>query len=250
VNVDIHQLLEEAADDTDRPMGFTPEDLTRRAERSTRLRCAAGIASVAVVVAAVVGVASAWPTHQGRSPVAGTPTATQTIDVKTGRILWPAPPVSSLTDDHIRERCAQVDRGPAGWDKTGPIGNTWNVVLKTGIGVRFYAVLLSPDGTVGIGCEEEGGGGHVSALRHDLQNHSGTEQLPLWTASSRGPANLATVTAETPDGKYLRSALVGREGFFTFGAGGFDPSAPASMVRGYDVGGRLVMERRLPLPSS
>ncbi|GAA3115038.1 hypothetical protein JOF29_003795 [Kribbella aluminosa] len=58
------------------------------------------------------------------------------------------------------------------------------------------------------------------------------------------------MVADTADGKYLRLGLVGRDGFFTFGSAGIDPAAPAAVVRGYDVEGRLVMQRRLVLPAS
>lgn len=248
MTTELEHRLAEAADDTDRPLGLSVDDIVRRGRLSVRRRRIAAIASAGIATAAVIGAVSGWPTHEaGPAPVAGTPTHTTTIDIKTGKIISPAPPVSSLTDDDIRQRCARADEKPATWDKAGPIDNNWIVAVKTGTGERFYAVLLSPDRSVGAGCEQEGGGFVSGIMRHDLANRSGTESLPLWTNESRGPANLAAVTAEAPDGKYLRTGLVGRDGFFTFGQGGYNSATPLSVVRGYDAAGKLVMERRLPL---
>ncbi|MFF0342974.1 hypothetical protein [Kribbella sp. NPDC004875] len=249
MTTDLERRLAEAADDTDRPLHLSVDDLVHRGRRSVRRRRIAAIASATGAAVAVVATVNAWPTHQADpAPVAGTPTSTVTIDVKTGKELQPAPPVSPLTDDAIRERCATADHSVASWDKSGPIDSAWDVVLKTGVGERFYAVLLSPDHSVAAGCEQEGGG-HVSAARHYMENQRGNETLPRWTDSSRGPASLVTVVADTPDGK-VRAGLVGREGFFAFGRQGYDPSAPKSLVRGYDAAGRQVLERRLVLPAS
>ncbi|MFD7155404.1 hypothetical protein ACFV9C_12435 [Kribbella sp. NPDC059898] len=247
---DIEHLLAAAADDSDQPLTTDVGELVERGRRSVRRRRVAVLASTAVVVAAAVGAVSAWPSQRADpAPAARTPGSVVTIDVASGRIIQPAPPVSPLTDDDILLRCARVDILAAAWDKAGPIDTTWRVALKTGQDERFYAVLLSPDRTVGAGCEQEGGG-HVSLMRHDLENRGGTEPLPLWTNQGRGPADLARVVADTPDGKYLRLGLVGRDGFFTFGQGGFAPDAPTASVRGYDDGGRLVLQRRLVLPAS
>ncbi|MFF0267811.1 hypothetical protein [Kribbella sp. NPDC004536] len=249
MTIDIERLLATAADDSDQPLTTHVGDLVQRGRRSVRRRRVATLATTAVAVAAAAGAVTAWPVHRADpAPAARTPGSVQTIDATTGRIIQPAPPVSPLTDDDILQRCARVDQPPASWDKAGPIDITWSVPLKTGQGERFYAVLLSPDRTVGIGCEQEGGG-HVSLMRHDLDNRNGTEPLPLWTNQGRGPADLARVVADTPDGKYLRLGLVGRDGFFAFGRGGFDTTAPAASVRGYDDAGRLVLQRQLRLPA-
>lgn len=251
MTTELEHRLAEAADDTDRPLHLSVDDIVRRGRVSVRRRRIATIASAGVATAAVIGAVSAWPAHEaGPAAVAGTPTHTTTIDVKTGKVIQAAPPVSSLSDDDIRQRCARADKAPAAWDKTGPIDNNWSVALKTGVGERFFAVLLSPDRSVGVGCEQEGGGFVSGIMRHDLANRSGTEWLPLWTSEFRGPANLAHVTAETPGGKYLRTGLVGRDGFFAFGRNGYNGDTPTSLVRGYDAAGRLVMERRMPLPTS
>ncbi|MGW7687203.1 hypothetical protein ACWGID_41060 [Kribbella sp. NPDC054772] len=249
MTTDLERRLAEAADDTDRPLHLSVDDIVRRGRTSVRRRRVAAIASAAVAVVAVAGAVNAWPIHQADpAPVAGTPTSTVTIDVKTGKVLQPAPPISPLSDDAIRQRCATADHTPASWDKSGPIDGAWDVVLKTGVGERFYAVLLSADHSVAAGCEQEGGG-HVSAARQDLVNRHGDDLLPRWTDSSRGPTSLVTVVADTPDGR-VRAGLVGREGFFAFGRQGYDPSAPKSLVRGYDAAGRQVLERRLVLPAS
>jgi hypothetical protein len=250
MSTDIERLLAAAADDSDQPVGTDVGDLVQRGRRSVRRRRLVSLASTAVVVAAAAGALNAWPDHRADpAPAARTPGVVVTMDVDSGRIIQSAPPVSPLTDDDILQRCARVDQPPAAWDTAGPIDTTWRVALKTGPDERFYAVLLSPDRTVGVGCEQEGNG-RVSLMRHDLENRSGAEPLPLWTNQSRGPANLARVVADTPDGKYLRLGLVGRDGFFSFGQGGFDPTAPTASVRGYDVTGRLVLQRRLVLPTN
>jgi hypothetical protein len=254
VSTDIERLLAAAADDTDQPLHTDLDHLLTRGRRSVRNRRIATVSTIALTTAVIIGGITAWPDLQASPEPAGpTPTKTITIDTRSGKIMQPRPPVSPLAAATIIQRCTPLDgewlesmpeRGASPLDKAGPIDGTWKVALKMGTGDKFFAVLLSPDRTVAATCTLFGSSMYSSESSYARTPLAGTFNGRRPADQFQGPATLHRVFADGP-GNTLREALVGSDGFFSFGLAQSGPGLTRVQARGYDADGKLVMERDL-----
>lgn len=263
---DIDELLAAAADDTDRPLRYSVDDIVQRGRHSVRRRRIASVSTAVLTTAAIVSGAAAWSANRSESvgPV-GTPTGqTITIDVKTGRVIddetgktvVPPPPVSPVSDAEILERCKQYDleqvqflkeRHANVYDKAGPINAQWKVVLKAGERNMLDAVFLSPDRSIASTCTMDKPkyirtNGRISTT--EVMPRDESDQPQAISNGIRVPAGVTRVLVDQAGEISPREALMGADGFFTVG----HPVAAeepwrTTRIRGYDATGKKVFEQ-------
>jgi hypothetical protein len=157
MTADIKDLLATAADDTDRPLHQSVDDIVRRGRRGQNLQRTGVVAASALTAGAVIAAVTIWAgggaqQDDGIQP-AGNPTSTVTVDVRAGKTVQPPP--SNLTDAQIIARCrpqdeefrAVTDNGRnSRWGGGADPLDHWKVVLTQGENSWFRAILRSPDG--------------------------------------------------------------------------------------------------------
>ncbi|MFC5268279.1 hypothetical protein ACFPJ1_39750 [Kribbella qitaiheensis] len=194
---EIKDLLAGAADDTDRPLHHSIDDVVRRGRRSLRLRRAGVVAAGAITAGAVVAGVTTW---SDGNPVNGVQPASPPA---IGELLPLQPPPSSLTDAQIIKRCEPQDKQ---WQRgsrkagggTGSITG-WKVAVSQAKGAWFRAILLSPDRKSWAFCQHNAGTGAPgdNYLREDLKWQQAFE---VWTdrdgAEGTVPKNVAAVDFE------------------------------------------------------
>lgn len=240
---DLEDLLAAAADDTDRPVRHTVDDIVRRGRRSVRRSRIAIVSTAAVTTVAVIGGLTAWSNtlNQSDGP-AGTPkNQTITVDAKTGRVVdnetgktaQAPPPVSPLTDAEVLKRCKQYDkenvefnqeRGANTYDKAGVIDARWAVVVKSGDRNHLAALFLAPDKSIVSTCTMTGPErpkaiGRYSTTQAFWVGKTSHDQRPQAVQGNvRVPVDGATHVLVNLAGEAApRLALVGPEGFYTLG---------------------------------
>ncbi|GAA2803346.1 hypothetical protein [Kribbella solani] len=267
---DIERLLAAAADDTDRPLNTSADEIVVRARRSARGTRIAAISTSVLTAAVIIGGAAAWSANRtdGEAPVAGTPSRTVTIDVKTGWLIdaetgkpiAPAPPVSRVSDSAIIERCAGYDKQPRygpkpSWDKAGPVTAQWKVAVKTSSGTAIGAVLVSPDRTVVAVCNATDGKYPSWSFGRRQLSRAPADGLVFEAGRADGlrvPDNVTKVLVEVPGENVLREALLGSDGIYTIGVVPNRPGPKPSIaiqkprIRAYDANGRKVLDRVIP----
>jgi hypothetical protein len=157
MTADIRDLLADAADDTDRPLHHSVDEIVRRGRRGQNLQRTGVVAASALTAGAVIAAVTVWtgagaPKNDGIQPV-GSPTSTITVDVRTGKAVQP--PASNLTDAQIIARCrphdeefrTATDSGrKSRWGGGSDPLDHWKVVITQGENAWFRAMLRSPDG--------------------------------------------------------------------------------------------------------
>jgi hypothetical protein len=272
----IEDLLAAAADDTDRPLRYTVDDIVVRGRRSARKHRIATIATATLTTAVIVGGAALWsasrpesagPAGGGNSPspskAARTgavlsdtkPVITLTVDPETGKKIAPPTPVSPLTDDQVRERCRgwehEVETNPAygtpGEHVGGPITNEWTVALKTGTGDVLTAAILSPDKTFVVTChmtKPTPKGGESDYGRDKAKDGKFADGLD-W---AQLPPGVSQVVVDLPKQGPTHALLSG--GFYTWGVTGGNDDVQDVRVRGYDANGKLVFDEKKQIDAS
>jgi hypothetical protein len=255
---DLQKLLDVAADDTDRPLRHSVDDIVRRGRRSVRNRRIATAAGVALTTTAIVGGFVAWSTGAPReAEPAGRAdaVATATIDVVTGKPLAPVPPVSPMSDSAIIERCMVYDKmptwNPQPWNVPGTLTTKWHVAVKSGGPQTLSAVLVSPDRTVGATCnlddaDPNGPSGSYGRFQIKPANREGVVFRSGYGDGLRVPRSVTKVLVDVPDEDRVRQALVGTDGFYTLGAPISRRGGKATRIRGYDANGRKVLDQQIP----
>ncbi|MEU4191492.1 hypothetical protein AB0E69_06320 [Kribbella sp. NPDC026611] len=242
MNVDIHRLLEETADDTDRPMGFSPEDLTRRGERSTWYR-RAGVVTAAVVgtTAVVAAVAALLPSPAAEVQPAGTSEQKFTLDPQTGKTIQPGPAQSPVSDDQIIARCLPLDDWFRNANHLQDSIQGWTVLLKQGSGAEFDALLVPPDHKQVAHCApgRTGPGGRPFYSRRAVR--PAPDDLALWMTGGV-PATARLIVMETPDGKVSEVPM--KDGFWLRPDSATVPAG--TLFRVYDGNGKVLLDFRQP----
>lgn len=242
MNADIQRLLEETADDTDHPMGFTPDDLTRLGERNARRRRAGVVAAALLGAAAVVtAVTMMQPSPASQVPPAGVPGQKVTVDPKTGRIIQPGPPQSPLSDEQIIARCLPLDDWFRNANHLRGSIQGWTVLLKQGSGAGFDAILISADHKQRARCspDRKDPGGRPMYSRGPVT--PAADDMTLWM-TGRVPAAARLVVMETSDGKV--SEIPTKEGFYLLPARAM--TAEEKLFRVYDEQGNVLLDLRRP----
>ena len=183
-----------------------------------------------------------------------TPQVVLTKDPHSGKALAPAPPVSPLSDDQIRDRCRlwehEIATNPAYGGQgpqdprakaAGPITSSWDVALKTGTGDKFTAVLISPDQRVAVWChmtKPTAKGGESDYTRHAV-DADGKVADNLGFAMV--PAGVAQMVIDLPTGP---TRVLMANGFYTWGLTGGNSDIKTVQVRGYDAQGKQVYDAK------
>ncbi len=265
MSTDLERLLAAAADDSDQPLHTDVGDVLVRARRSVRKSRIAAASTAIVTTAAILGGVAAWSATRSESAgPAGTPkNQTITIDAKTGRIVdnetgktvTPAPPVSPLSDAEVLRRCRPYD--PAyrhqaqthkTMDKAGPVDARWKIVVKSGDQSVLNALFLSPDQSVVSTCimnspEKPASVGRT--MTADVSSRSRTQQpLTVHDGLLLPVTGVTRVLVDLAGESSPREALVGTDGFVTFGhPGKNDKLITLTRIRGYDAGGTRVYDQ-------
>ncbi|GAA1132670.1 hypothetical protein GCM10009630_33350 [Kribbella jejuensis] len=178
-----------------------------------------------------------------------TPDAVMTKDPLTGKALVPAPPVSPLTDDQVRTRCAEVDAIYFGKghqpdpviDAAGPVDKNWAVALKTGTGNKLTAVLISPDRRVYAWCHMLGvtAKGAYDYTRGAVQaDGKFAETFDFGMV----PDGVAQLVVDLPKQGPTRALI--SNGFYIWGLTGGNSDIQKVRVRGYDAHGKQIYDIR------
>jgi hypothetical protein len=185
------------------------------------------------------------------------PVVVLTTDPATGKRLAPAPPVSPLTDDQIRDRCRlwedEIATNPAygGQGKqeqdqrekdAGPITSSWSVALKTGTGDKLTAVLVSPDQRVAVWChmtKPTPKGGESDYTRRAV-NADGKFADNFEFAMV--PEGVAQIVVDLPKTGPTRALI--SNGYYIWGLTGGNSDIKEVRVRGYDAQGKQVYDEK------
>ncbi|MGY4765934.1 hypothetical protein ACXC9Q_03340 [Kribbella sp. CWNU-51] len=186
-----------------------------------------------------------------------TPQVVLTKDPRSGKALAPAPPVSPLSDDQIRDRCRlweqEIATNPAYGGQgpqdprekaAGPITSSWDVALKTGTGDKFTAVLISADQRVAVWChmtKPTTKGGESDYTRHAV-DADGKVADNLGFAMV--PAGVAQMIIDLPAGP---TRVLMANGFYTWGPTGGNSDIKTVQVGGYDAQGKQVYDTKKPV---
>ncbi|NUR95246.1 MAG: hypothetical protein HOV67_08310, partial [Kribbellaceae bacterium] len=178
-----------------------------------------------------------------------TPDAVLTKDPLTGDQLVPAPPVSSLTDDQVRTRCAQVDAiyfsGSHQPDPVivaaGPVNKNWTVALKTGTGNKLTAVLISPDKRVYAWCHmlTPSAKGAYDYTRGAVQ---ASGKFAETFEFGMVPDGVAQLVVDLPKQGPTRALIT--NGFYIWGLTGGNSDIQNVRVRGYNAHGKQIYDAR------
>lgn len=270
----IEDLLAAAADDTDRPLRHSVDDIVVRGRRSARNHRIATVATATLTTAAIVGGVAVWsatrpdsagPAGTDKSPSTSAkagavlsdtkPLITLTVDPETGKKIKPATPVSPLTDDQVRERCRiwekEIETNPAygtpGEYVGGPISADWTVALKTGTGDVLTAAILSPDKSYVVTChmtKPTPKGGESDYGRNKAKDGTFADGLD-WGVL---PPGVSQVIVDLPKVGPTHALLSG--GFYIWGVTGGNDDLQTVRVRGYDAKGKLVFDKKQQIDAS
>ncbi|TDD14057.1 hypothetical protein E1218_33635 [Kribbella turkmenica] len=184
-----------------------------------------------------------------------TPQVVLTEDPATGKPLRPVPPVSPVGDDSIRTRCKTPDDayfssgGPMpGQDArtydAGRITPDWKVVLKTGTGIDFTALLVSAGDNVVAWCHMYGQADHYDYGRSAVP---ATGKFGVGLEWGQVPDGVAQIVVDLPSGPVR--ALISN-GFFLWGLTGGNSDVKNVRVRGFDAQGKQVYDARHDVDAS
>ncbi|MFI7065447.1 hypothetical protein ACIBL3_30930 [Kribbella sp. NPDC050124] len=183
-----------------------------------------------------------------------TPEIVLTEDPATGKRLQPAPPVSPVSDDSIRTRCKKPDdaylKGGAlpGQDSrtydAGKITPEWKVALKTGTGIDFTALLVSPGDNVVAWCHMYDKADHYDYSRGGVP---ATGKFGVGLAWGQVPDGVAQIVVDLPSGPVR--ALISN-GFFIWGLTGGNSDVKNVRVRGFDAQGKQVYDANHDIDAS
>ena len=268
---DIDHLLAAAADDTDRPLPYSVDDIVERGRRSVRNHRIATIATAALTTAAILGGLATWSANRsnGVGPVGPPAGQTITIDVKTGKVIdnetgktvTPPPPVSPLSDAEVLSRCVQYDREYVDfikehkanrYDQAGVINSRWKVVLKTGDQNKLNAYFLAPDQSIASTCTMDGPkrpqtNGRISTKPLEVTADSKRPGSDLPQTQDNGiqaPSGVTRVLVDIAGESSSRGALMGADGYFTIGQiGSGNEPRKITRFRGFDAAGQKVYEK-------
>jgi hypothetical protein len=270
---DIDELLAAAADDTDRPLRYSVDDIVEQGRRSVRQRRIAAVSTAVLTTAVIAGGVAGWAASRSDSvgPVGPPNGQTITVDGKTGRIVdnetgktvAPPPPVSPLSDAEALERCKQYDHEQVqflkehranAYDKAGPVNGQWKVVLKTGDQNLLDAYFLAPDKSIVATCamdkpERPTTNGRISTT--EVMPYDETKLPQAESQGIRAPSNVTRVLVDIAGETSPREARMGDEGFYTIGhARSGDENWEITRIRGYDATGTKVFEQNRVSPLS
>ncbi|WP_433002906.1 hypothetical protein [Kribbella sp. CA-294648] len=176
-----------------------------------------------------------------------TPEVELTEDPETGKPLVATPPVSPESDDRIRTRCRKPDdayftAGPAGDRRTtdaGKISPDWQVVLKTGTGIDFTALLVSPGDNVVMWCHM-----YNKADNYDY-GRSGvpaTGKFGIQLEWGQVPDGVAQIIVDLPKIGPVKALI--SNGYFIWGLTGGNSDIKNVRIRGYDAQGEKVYDAK------
>ncbi|MEU4191490.1 hypothetical protein AB0E69_06310 [Kribbella sp. NPDC026611] len=169
-----------------------------------------------------------------------------TKDPETGKKLAPPPPVSPLTDDQVRTRCATVDA--IDLKRVGgaelPVGMDWTVPLKTGTGNKLTALLVSPDGRTAAWCHMLGTSakGPYDYGRSKVQANGKFHDAFEW---GMVPEKVAQIIVDLPKEGPTRALM--SNGYYIWGLTGGNSDLQTVRVRGYDANGKKVYDEKKQL---
>lgn len=183
------------------------------------------------------------------------PAVVLTKDPETGKPLVAPPPVSPLPDDEIRAGCKKADdaylagsgRNQAGDRRTydaGPITPDWPVVLKTGTGGDFTALLVSPARNVLAWC-------HTLARGDYDYSRSGVQADGKFAGNFEWgmvPDGVAQIVVDLPKTGPTRALI--SNGYYIWGLTGGNSDIQQVRVRGFDAQGNKVYDERRQVDAS
>ncbi|MEV0285199.1 hypothetical protein AB0H36_13905 [Kribbella sp. NPDC050820] len=183
-----------------------------------------------------------------------TPEVVLTKDPATGKALQPAPPVSPVSDDSIRTRCKKPDDAyfkdgvPSGQDErtydAGKLTPDWKVALKTGTGIDFTALLVSPGENVVAWCHMYDQADHYDYSRGGVP---ATGKFGVGLEWGQVPDGVAQIVVDLPSGPVR--ALISN-GFFIWGLTGGNSDVKNVRVRGFDAQGKQVYDAKHDVDAS
>jgi hypothetical protein len=264
---DIEQLLIRAADDSDRPLNISMDDLLQRGRKSVRRRRFAVVATTTLAATSVaVGATPAISALRGVEPAAASQSAAAPgLDHVTVVKALPPPPVSPVKDADVLRRCLPGDKESLDFNKThkvntfdkaGPLTAKWTLALKSGVSDAFMAIFVSPDRSIAATCYSAGVKGGMAGTGI-VDRTSTTYVVPKNNPHNRPmsqqsgiqvPENVARVLVDVPGEKIPREALMSKGGgFYTIGWPTSDESKPAVIVRvrGYDAKNQPVFDEKI-----
>jgi hypothetical protein len=191
-----------------------------------------------------------------------TPVVVLTKDPATGKALAPATPVSPLSDDQVRDRCALWEHeintnpvyGETGREKdprdkaAGPITQSWSVALKTGIGDKLTALLVSPDRKVLAWCHMTKptiNGGENDFTRGAVKA-DGTFGNDFHVGMV--PEGVAQIVVDLPKSGPTRALI--SNGFYIWGVTGGNDDIQNVRIRGFDAQGKQVYDVKQQVDAS
>lgn len=184
-----------------------------------------------------------------------TPEVVLTKDPATGKPLGPTPPVSPVSDDSVRTRCKKPDDayfkggGPLrGQDSrtydVGKISADWKVVLKTGTGIDFTALLVSPGDNVVMWCHMYSKADYYDYGRSAVPANGKFGVGLQW---GQVPDGVAQIVVDLPSGPVR--ALISN-GYFIWGLTGGNSDVKNVRIRGFDSQGKPVYDAKHDVDAS
>jgi hypothetical protein len=179
-----------------------------------------------------------------------TPEAEFTKDPETGKPLAATPLVSPETDDRIRTRCKKPDdayfastaNGSASDPRTtaaGKITPEWKVVLKTGSGIDFTALLRSPGDNVVVWCHMYD---KVDSYDYGRSGVPATGKFGVGPEWGQVPDGVAQIIVDLPKTGAVKALI--SNGYFIWGLTGGNSDIKNVRVRGYDAEGKKVYDAK------
>ncbi|TDD58561.1 hypothetical protein E1263_18780 [Kribbella antibiotica] len=164
-------------------------------------------------------------------------------DPQTGKPLMPVP-VSPESDDRIRTRCRTIDEanppGPAQEQRNrdaGLITPSWKVVLKTGTGTDFTALLVAPRKNVVAWCHMY----DKTSYDYARSTVPATGNFGIQHHWGQVPAGVAQIIVDLPTGPVR--ALISN-GYFIWGLTGGNDDFKTVRIRGFDANGTKVYDAK------
>lgn len=179
-----------------------------------------------------------------------TPEVELTEDPETGKPLVATPPVSPESDDRIRTRCKKPDdsyfkdsgKGPSGDQRTtdaGKITPDWKVVLKTGSGIDFTALLVSPGDNVVVWCHMYDKADHYDYGRSGVP---ASGKFGIGMEWGQVPDGVAQIIVDLPKTGPVKALI--SNGYFIWGLTGGNSDIKNVRIRGYDAQGKKVYDAK------
>lgn len=263
---DPNRVLTRAADDGDRPYDYSIDTVLRRGRRRVRVRTTTGAAASAVAVGAIaVGatqLTGSGRTNSDNAPVAGSSTRSASTAVSATNAqkrIVPAPPVATMPDRTIIQRCKVLDEEFRRVSSNKAGGGTdpfddWSVVIKEAPQRWVHAILVSPDGKRYAHCtldatgkryREESVRQSIAVAGRDYRVSAG-----LGAAAEPVPADVARITFETSTATYEARVKDG----FVLWFRPFDWTDKPLWANFYDASGKRIARfdtnPHLPAPST